>query len=164
MKQLSLLDDAIRLSGVMVAIKTAMRDAAGAPEGEGRKMLADRLNEIAQRAGIKLTGGNTLSISKATLDKWLAPSDTSHPPSILALLAFCRARGWPVRFFSAEALERLEGEFTGSPFVKRTVGVDNVCERSAALASGGALIGKKYVFGGVTLAMAQKPYEMDWTW
>ena len=33
MKQLSLLDDAIRLSGVMVAIKTAMRDAAGAPEG-----------------------------------------------------------------------------------------------------------------------------------
>lgn len=93
MKQLSLLDDAIRLSGVMVAIKTAMRDAAGAPEGEGRKMLADRLNEIAQRAGIKLTGGNTLSISKATLDKWLAPSDTSHPPSILALLAFCRATG-----------------------------------------------------------------------
>lgn len=80
------------------------------------------------------------------------------------LLAFCRAHGWPVRFFSAEALERLEGEFTGSPFVKRTVGVDNVCERSAALASGGALIGKKYVFGGVTLAMAQKPYEMDWTW
>lgn len=66
MKQLSLLDDAVRLSGVMAAIKTAMRDAAGAPEGEGRKMLADRLNEIAQRAGIKLTGGNTLSISKAT--------------------------------------------------------------------------------------------------
>lgn len=93
MKQLSLLDDAVRLSGVMVAIKTAMRDAAGAPEGEGRKMLADRLNEIAQRAGIKLTGGNTQSISKATLDKWLAPSDTSHPPSILALLAFCRATG-----------------------------------------------------------------------
>ena len=81
MKQLSLLDDAIRLSGVMVAIKTAMRDAAGAPEGEGRKMLADRLNEIAQRAGIKLTGGNTLSISKATLDKWLAPPTrrTLHP-------------------------------------------------------------------------------------
>ena len=66
MKQLSLLDDVVRLSGVMAAIKTAMRDAAGAPEGEGRKMLADRLNEIAQRAGIKLTGGNTLSISKAT--------------------------------------------------------------------------------------------------
>ena len=91
MKQLPLLDDAVRLSGVMAAIKTAIRDAAGAPEGEGRKMLADLLNEIAQRVGIKLTGGNTLSISKATLDKWLAPSDTSHPPSILALLTFCRA-------------------------------------------------------------------------
>lgn len=90
MKQLSLLDDAVRLSGVMAAIKTAMRDAAGAPEGEGRKMLADRLNEIAQRAGIKLTGGNTL---------------TSHPPSILALLAFCRATGnvEPIRV-AAQAL------------------------------------------------------------
>lgn len=77
----------------MAAIRTAMRDAAGAPESEGRKMLADRLNEISQRAGIKLTGGNSLSISKATLDKWLAPSDMSHPPSILALLAFCRATG-----------------------------------------------------------------------
>lgn len=93
MKQLSLLDDVVRLSGVMAAIKTAMRDATGAPDSEGRKMLADRLNEIAQRAGIKLTGGNNLSISKATLDKWLAPSDTSHTPSILALLAFCRATG-----------------------------------------------------------------------
>ncbi len=93
MEQLFLLDDAVRLSGVMAAIKTAMRDVAGAPESEGRKMLADRLNEIAQRAGIKLTGGNTLSISKATLDKRLAPSDTSHTPSILALLTFCRATG-----------------------------------------------------------------------
>ena len=25
------------------------------------------------------------------LDKWLSPSDTSHPPSVLAVLVFCRA-------------------------------------------------------------------------
>lgn len=68
-----------------------MRQAAGADESEGRKMLVERLNEVAQRAGIKLTSGNTAGISKATLDKWLSPSDASHQPSILALLAFCIA-------------------------------------------------------------------------
>ena len=81
MKQFFSLDDAARLSGVMADIRIAMRDAAVAPESEGRKRLADRLNETAQRAS-KLTEGNILSISKSTLDKWLAPSDTSHrPPS-----------------------------------------------------------------------------------
>lgn len=77
----------------MTAIRAAMRDAAGAEESEGKNLLVDRLNEVALRAGIKLTSGNSSGISKATLDKWLSPSDLSHPPSILALLAFCSATG-----------------------------------------------------------------------
>ncbi|WP_165178021.1 phage regulatory CII family protein [Desulfovibrio sp. ZJ369] len=93
MRQLSLIEDILRLSGVMAAIRAAMREAAGAEESEGRKLLTDRLNEVSHRAGIKLTAGNTSGISKATLDKWLSPTDTSHPPSILALLAFCKATG-----------------------------------------------------------------------
>ena len=40
---------------------------------------------------MKLTKGNAAAFSKATLDKMLSPSDSSHPPSILALLAFCAA-------------------------------------------------------------------------
>lgn len=40
MRQLSLLDDAARLAGAMAA----MRAAAGAPDGEGRKALPDKLN------------------------------------------------------------------------------------------------------------------------
>lgn len=58
-------------------------------------MLVDRLNEVAQKAGIKLTSGNTSAISKPTLDKWLSPSDSTHAPTLLAILAFCSATGNP---------------------------------------------------------------------
>lgn len=93
MRQLTLLDDAARLAGVMASIRAAMRAAAGASESEGRKALPDKLNALARRAGIKLTAGNQKSISKDTLDKWLSPSDTSHTPSLLAVLAFCKVTG-----------------------------------------------------------------------
>lgn len=88
MSQLSLLGTSFQLSGVMAAIRAAMRNAAGAEESEGRKMLVDRLNDLAAQSGIRLTSGNSPVISKATLDKWLSPSDVSHPPSILAVLVF----------------------------------------------------------------------------
>ena len=73
------------------------------------------------------------------------------------LLAFCRSRGWPLRFFSAEELAAAPGDFSSSDFVSQTVGVDNVCERAAALASGGgALLVKKQAENGVTLAVARE--------
>lgn len=51
------------------------------------------IDDAARLAGIRLTQGNQASISKDTLDKWLSPSDTSHTPSLLAVLTFCRATG-----------------------------------------------------------------------
>lgn len=94
MRQLSLLDDDhAALAGVMAAVKAAMRRTAGDGEGEGRKLLVDRINSVARQAEIRLTGGNVKAISKDTLDKWLSASDVSHPPSILALLTFCAATG-----------------------------------------------------------------------
>lgn len=95
MRQLSLLDDIAPMAGVMAEIRAAMRAVAGAPDGEGRKALPDKINAVAAMCGIKLTGGNTRAISKDTLDKWLSPSDESHPPSVLALLAFVAATGDP---------------------------------------------------------------------
>lgn len=95
MRQLSLLDDIAPMAGVMAEIRAAMRAVAGAPEGAGRKALPDKINAVAAMSGLKLTGGNTRSISKDTLDKWLSPSDESHPPSIPALLAFVLATGDP---------------------------------------------------------------------
>ena len=57
--------------------------------------------------------------------------------------------------FTEEELKTVKGEFTPSKFVKKITGVDNVCERSAVLASGqGTLIRKKTGRDGVTTALA----------
>ena len=49
----------------------------------------------------------------------------------------------------------MQGSFSGSDFVQKTVGVDNVCER-AALAGlpGGRLVMEKHAGNGVTAAAA----------
>lgn len=80
------------------------------------------------------------------------------------LLAFCAAHGWPCRFFSAQALCAAAGTFTASAFVAQTVGVDNVCERSAVLCSGGTLLWRKETYRGVTMALAVAPWTPDWRW
>lgn len=61
--------------------------------------------------------------------------------------------GWPIVCYTAEELERAEGDFTESPFVRKTVGTGNVCQRAAVLA-GGELIGGRMVFSGITVAVS----------
>ena len=72
----------------------------------------------------------------------------------------------PYDTFSAETLMRVSGEFSSSDFVKKTVGVDNVCERSAlagcaklsganGTAGNGILVMKKQARDGITLAVAK---------
>lgn len=95
MRQASLFEDCAHLASAMPAIKAAMRAVAGAPEGDGRKALPDKLNAVASASGVRLTAGNVRSISKDTLDKWLSPSDEGRPPSILAVLAFYLATNDP---------------------------------------------------------------------
>lgn len=51
------------------------------------------------------------------------------------LLALAEKMGIPFENFSSEELLGVKGEFTASSFVSRTVGVDNVCERSALKAA-----------------------------
>ena len=80
------------------------------------------------------------------------------------LLDFCAAHGWPLTCYSAEELRRAEGTFTPSAFVEQTTGVDNVCERSAVLAGGGALLTGKHAGNGVTMALAWRPFRLDWRW
>lgn len=70
------------------------------------------------------------------------------------ILAFSKAQDLPARFFSAEELNAVEGSFSRSGFVLEVTGVDCVCERSAASAGGGLLIGK-HVYGPVTLALGR---------
>lgn len=80
------------------------------------------------------------------------------------LLDFCAAHGWPLETYSAEELRRAEGTFTASAFVERTTGVDNVCERGAVLAAGGPLLTGKHAGNGVTMALAWRPFRLDWRW
>ena len=71
----------------------------------------------------------------------------------LAIRELAAAHGWELRFYTAEQLCTVPGEFVSSDFVKRTVGVDNVCERSA-LAQGGRLVLGKQASSGTTVAIA----------
>ena len=91
MRQLSLIENEYgSLAGVLSEMRAAMNAAAGVSE-EGRKLLVDRLNMVSSAASVRLTTGNGKSISKDTLDKWLSPSDRSHTPSVMAVVAFCVA-------------------------------------------------------------------------
>lgn len=78
------------------------------------------------------------------------------------LAAFCAAHGWPITFYTADELRRTPGNFTPSAFVASVTGVDNVCERAAVRAAGGKLVYNKYAGGGVTLALAVRPFAPDW--
>lgn len=61
----------------------------------------------------------------------------------------------PLLGFEGSILERAMGEFSASKFVKDTVGVDNVCERAAVIASNqGKLVVRKQARDGITVAVA----------
>lgn len=64
----------------------------------------------------------------------------------------------PFITFEADMLKKVEGDFKTSEFVEKTVGVDNVCERSALLAAGihGTIILGKRAKNGVTVAIAKR--------
>lgn len=89
------------------------------------------------------------------------------------LQGFCRNRGLEIRFFTPEELDSVPGEFTESEFVKKTVGVGNVCERSAlaaALSEAKAepegmecyFALKKFARDGVTIAIVIKEEELKY--
>jgi cobalt-precorrin 5A hydrolase len=77
------------------------------------------------------------------------------------LLGFCESRSIPCVFFDAASLQSVKGSFSGSDFVKKTTGVDNVCERAAVLASGnGELLIKKTTRNGVSIAAAAADMDL----
>ena len=75
------------------------------------------------------------------------------------LLEYIKEQGWPMTFYSAEELMKVQGDFSSSEFVKSITGVDNVCERSA-LMNADRLIVKKTALNGVTIALAAEDMEV----
>lgn len=67
----------------------------------------------------------------------------------------------PFNAYKKEELNILKGEFTKSSFVKKTTGVDSVCERAAVKGSRGGLIVKKTVINSITVAVAVDNYIVD---
>ncbi len=78
------------------------------------------------------------------------------------LLEFARKNNLPIEFYSSEELAELPGEFTTSEFVRKTVGVDNVCERSAVKLGGvnGNFVLKKTAQNGITMAIIAKEIKI----
>lgn len=79
-----------------------------------------------------------------------------------AILRFCAKLDKTLKTYTAEVLNAVKGNFTASEFVKKTTGVDNICERSAVLsAAGGQIILKKTFENGVTIAAAMETWRAE---
>lgn len=77
-----------------------------------------------------------------------------------AILSLCEKYQLPSMFYSAEQLRSCPGSFTASAFVEQTVGVDNVCERSAVW-GGNRLLVPKTIASGATAAVAERPLNLE---
>ena len=106
------------------------------------------------------------AVQKVLSDNWLRMEAVAGAASIdvkadeAGLLECCRRYGWPVAFYSSRQLNAVPGSFSASEFVRNTVGVDNVCERAAA-ASGGRIIVRKTALDGVTVAVAEEKWGIE---
>ena len=116
----------------------------GCKKGKSREEIKSLLEKVLLEAGLE--AGQLLSIASADLKK--------DEPGLKELADELRI---PFVTFSAEELNRLEGDFTESEFVLKVTGAGNICERAAVAACGGKgeLIIKKQGEDGVTCAIAK---------
>ena len=79
------------------------------------------------------------------------------------LLAWCRENQLPVSFSSAEELNAVEGKFSHSDYVFKTVGTGNVCDRAAvrSAGAGSVLLVSKTILDGVTVGVAQEKWSVS---
>lgn len=77
------------------------------------------------------------------------------------LLALAEAHGLKTIFYCADELQKEPGDFPASPFVSKTTGVDNVCQRAAQRA-GGTIFIPKTICQGVTFAAAMGAVSLRW--
>jgi hypothetical protein len=77
-----------QMAGLVKRVKAEMQESVRR-SGLSRHQVLDRMNAVAQTAGIRLTTGNSKSLGLATLEKWLNPSNTDQIPGILAINVLC---------------------------------------------------------------------------
>lgn len=77
------------------------------------------------------------------------------------LKKICIDRNIPMYTYTAVELMMVEGNFSSSEFVRKITGADNICERSAVKCSEGPLVIPKTAFEGITLAAAERWFDID---
>lgn len=120
----------------------------GCRRGAGKEAVCRAVEETLKRAGIfreSLEAAASIDLKKDEQ----------------GLLDYCEEIGIPFFTYRKEELLAAEGTFSGSEFVEQVTGVDNVCERSALLSSGGRLLVKKQVYDGVTVALAVRKWSVS---
>ena len=87
--QLGLFSTAPTLN-VLRDLKTSMANAAKAT-GLSREELCDRINQMADRYGVRLVKGTGPNLTLDTLEKWLNPEDKERVIPAKGLPVFCAA-------------------------------------------------------------------------
>lgn len=72
---------------------------------------------------------------------------------------FAKEMDVPFETFSSDVLEKCEGTFSASEFVKENVGVDNVCERSAVVAAKEIINNSSYMFDNYNLLIKKNALD-----
>lgn len=105
----------------------------------------------------------TMGKQNLVMTQICALASIDHKSTEKGLVNWSQKAGVPFLTFSAEELEQVEGEFVESEFVRQTVGVANVCERSAlrACPDGGTLVSRKEAKDGMTLAVARREWRIS---
>ena len=131
----------------LLLVPKVLTVGVGCRRGVAKSAIANAIRETFAQNGLDLRA--VKKITSITLK-----SDEE------GLLAYCADMNDPVGFYTPEQLAALDGVFTSSEFVRSTVGVDNVCERSASF-GGNRIIVKKNARNGVTVAVAEQPWEVE---
>ena len=129
-------------------IPRAVTAGIGCRRGTGKEAVCRAVEETLKRAGIfreSLEAAASIDLKKDEQ----------------GILDYCKDEGLSFFTYSKEELLAAEGTFTGSEFVEQITGVDNVCERSALVHSGGRLIVKKQVYDGITVALAVRKWSVS---
>lgn len=136
-------DEADSDGGILRLIPKVLTVGIGCRRGVPKEQLEETLRSVLEQH----------NLDPAAVMRFASIDRKKNEEGICSL-----AEQWEVPFvtFSAEELERVEGHFSESEFVRRTVGVGNVCERAALLGAGAGsrLVVPKQAVDGVTIAAA----------
>lgn len=129
-------------------IPRAVTVGLGCRKGIGKEDVCRAVEETLKHAGI----------FRESLE---AAASIDRKKDEQGLINFCKDRDLSFFTYSKEELMAVEGTFSGSEFVQKVTGVDNVCERSALLFSGGRLLVKKQTYDGITVALAVRKWSVN---